>query len=380
MHPTAPLRRLIRDRDRGALAGWSPIAGRYKVSPEDFRVAELPRYRPSGTGDHLLASIEKRGISTMVMIEGLAKTLGRKTRDFGYAGLKDAVAVTQQWISLEHVDAAALHTAIEEHPALTLLESGQHGNKLRPGHLAGNQFTLVVRPFEGSPVFDAATLANAKLGLESLSRLGVPHGFGSQRFGKRGANLAKGLSILAGDPKHTARRMKKHLLRLILSAVQSEVFNRVLNARIDDYETVNTGDVAYLHDRGACFVVEDEATEQARAQAFEVSATGPLPGPSAMATSGAMQRIEADALKALQLTTEHFADLPFGLCRGERRALRVPLKDASAALTSDGALEFEFSLPPGAYATGVLDELIADAAAEPPRMEDSAAGITPPPA
>ena len=54
-----------------------------------------------------------------------------------------------------------------------------------------------------------------------------------------------------------------------------------------------------------------------------------------------------------------FDDLPFGLARGERRPLRVPLADPSAREV-DAGLELAFGLPRGAYATSVLRELLTD--------------------
>jgi tRNA pseudouridine13 synthase len=43
--------------------------------------------------------------------------------------------------------------------------------------------------------------------------------------------------------------------------------------------------------------------------------------------------------------------------RGERRAFRVPLTELEWSL-SDDVLTLSFSLPPGAYATSVLRELM----------------------
>jgi tRNA pseudouridine13 synthase len=50
--------------------------------------------------------------------------------------------------------------------------------------------------------------------------------------------------------------------------------------------------------------------------------------------------------------------------RGERRALRVPLADLEWSLSGD-ALTISFSLPPGAYATSVLRELMKVSPASP---------------
>jgi tRNA pseudouridine13 synthase len=65
-------------------------------------------------------------------------------------------------------------------------------------------------------------------------------------------------------------------------------------------------------------------------------------------------------LQALDLTGDEFRDLPFGIGRGERRPLRVPVTEASAAL-ADGGLRLSFALPKGAYATAVLREMLDEA-------------------
>jgi tRNA(Glu) U13 pseudouridine synthase TruD len=54
-------------------------------------------------------------------------------------------------------------------------------------------------------------------------------------------------------------------------------------------------------------------------------------------------------LKAVGLTT-----LPKKLAEGSRRALRVPLSDASAGTDQDGVPYVSFALPRGSFATAVL--------------------------
>ena len=77
-----------------------PITGAVRHEPEDFVVEEVPLYEPCGEGEHTYLWIEKRGVSTHAAIRLLGKALGRKEREFGYAGLKDARAVTRQFISI----------------------------------------------------------------------------------------------------------------------------------------------------------------------------------------------------------------------------------------------------------------------------------------
>src|SRR3546814_11566742 len=61
-----------------------------------------------------------------------------------------------------------------------------------------------------------------------MAEAGGPNYFGEQRFGGEGANLGNALAMFAG--KRFARAQRTHLL----SAARSELFNRVLAARVRD--------------------------------------------------------------------------------------------------------------------------------------------------
>lgn len=334
---------------RGDVGGM--FAGRYKVEPEDFVVDELPAYEPCGEGKHVWAWVEKRGLSTFDLIERLGQDLDMDHRALGYAGLKDAQSVSRQWVSLPDCDEARVRELGDGD--YRVLKVTRHGNKLRMGHLLGNRFSLTLR---GTGEGD---LERAQLRLAELQRLGVPNYFGEQRFGKRGANLQKGLEILRGNPKAFLRRMPKRLFGLMISAVQSEVFNRVVIARLGGLGAMLDGDVAMLHRNGACFRIDDAGKEQARADAFEISPTGPLPGGKMMTPLGAAKAIEDAALAALELDAAAFDVLPGGIASGDRRPLRVPLGDAAAVAVADG-LQLSFQLPKGSYATAVLRELLTE--------------------
>ncbi|HEX5052558.1 MAG TPA: tRNA pseudouridine(13) synthase TruD [Planctomycetota bacterium] len=337
----------MRPIPRGGSAGF--FRGRYKEATEDFVVEEVPAYEPGGSGDHVWMWIEKRGLSTLDLLHELALHLECDERAFGIAGLKDAQAISRQWVSLEHADERRCASLRGERFAV--LRTSRHGNKLRMGHLRGNRFVVVLR---GTATGD---LGKAQQNLAELVRLGVPNYFGEQRFGKRGANLQKGIDVLRGNARAFAARMPRRVFGLVISAVQSDVFNRVVAARRSALGTLQAGDLAFLHKNGAVFAVDDAAREQPRADSFELSPTGPMPGPEMPAPGGEVLAIEQDALRQLELTPADFEGLPFRLARGERRPLRVPVTDADASEVPAG-LQLQFTLPRGAYATAVLRELL----------------------
>src|SRR5438270_5263211 len=84
------------------------IGGVIKERPEDFFVQELPLYEPSGEGEHVYCEIQKVGITTFEAIDRLAAALRVSGRDIGYAGMKDARAVTRQLFSVWGTTEAAL--------------------------------------------------------------------------------------------------------------------------------------------------------------------------------------------------------------------------------------------------------------------------------
>lgn len=344
-----PLRPVPRGWPENGTAGF--FHGRYKVEPEDFVVEEVPAYEPSGAGEHVWMWIEKRGRSTLDLLRELGHLLGRHERSFGIAGLKDAQSISRQWVSLVDADERECGTLVGEN--FRVLRTSRHGNKLRLGHLRGNRFHIVLRESREQDV------ERARACLVELEQKGVPNYFGEQRFGKRGANLAKGLEVLRSDPRQAARRMPRRVFGLVLSAVQSEVFNRVVHRRLETLGTVLPGDLLQLHRNGAVFASEDPVAEQARADALELSPSGPMPGPDMMQPDGEVREIEAAALDELGLTGAEFDGLPFRLARGERRPLRVPLGEPAVDWTEHG-VRLAFTLPKGCYATSVLRELLID--------------------
>ncbi|MEZ5990501.1 MAG: tRNA pseudouridine(13) synthase TruD [Planctomycetota bacterium] len=385
-------------------ADLEPITARVRERPEDFVVDEVLAYEPSGAGTHSWLRLEKRGLSTFEAVRRLARALGRPERDLGYAGLKDRQAVTRQWVSIEHADEVAL--AELDVPGLTVLERTRHGNKCKLGHLRGNRFRLRLRGAgEGAAERARAVLAR-------LARRGLPNAYGEQRFGRDGATPELGAMLLAErfedflrlwaagacglaagdvaglgpeallergagrdrqvatalarwrdrDARKALRTIPRRFLSLCTAALQSRAFNAVLAARLDTLDRLLPGEQAVLHRNGALFLVTDAALEQPRCQAFELSPSGPLPGPSCARPEGEALAVEEAALRGLDLDPARFAVKAPWSWPGGRRPLRVPLAEVGLAeLDGDPPgtrdLELAFFLPAGSYATQVLHEL-----------------------
>jgi tRNA pseudouridine13 synthase len=154
--------------------------------------------------------------------------------------------------------------------------------------------------------------------------------------------------------------MPRGLLSLVVSAVQSEVFNRVLAARLDRIDTVVEGDLAFLHRNGAVFLVRDVAVEQARCDAFELSPSGPLPGPEMRWPEGPAAEIERVALASLEIDADLFGRMPRDSHEGARRPLRMRVQEVAVDAEAADVVRLRFVLDRGSYATAVLHELLVE--------------------
>jgi tRNA pseudouridine13 synthase len=339
---------------------------RIKTTPEDFVVEELPAYAPSGQGEHVFIRFTKRDANTMDAVRAIARALGCDPRAAGYAGMKDRRAVTTQSMSLQtprgttptDLAAKALGLALD---GITVHDATPHSNKLKPGHLAGNRFAITLRDLPPERVGEVTSA------LERVAREGVPNAFGAQRFGFRGDNPARALAWLRGDERPPR---DPRVLRLHWSALQSSVFNAVLDARVRDGTWVvpMLGDLLKLRSSGGLFGCADVQTDAARAASGEVSPTGPIVGARMRWPEGAPEELER------RMTAEILGE-GFDLAKtrslgeGTRRALRLWVEDLrweqveADSEHADGkagaCMRVYFVLPKGSYATTVLSAAAA---------------------
>jgi tRNA pseudouridine13 synthase len=334
------------------------IGGRIKTELEDFEVEEIPAYQPSGSGDFLYLWLEKRDMGAEYFARQVAKRLGIPADEVGTAGLKDRRAVTRQMVSVPARAEARLGQL--EGEGISVLHVGRHSNKLRPGHLHGNRFRILVR--------GADVQAGERLGplLDRLHRDGLPNFYGPQRFGLEGMTAVVGLALLRGQPPPAAapqsgKRMtfrSRFARKLALSAAQSVLFNHYLARRLTDglLRRVLPGDVMAKWPFGGMFVAEDVEREQARFDARETVPAGPMFGRKTFAAAAEAAAREAVVLQEAGLTPAAF--FRFGnLLQGTRRHNLVYVEDLTAIVEPEG-VRLTFTLPAGSYATVLLAEVM----------------------
>jgi tRNA pseudouridine13 synthase len=338
------------------------IGGRIKVSPEDFEVEEIPAYEPSGQGDYLFLWVEKRDLGAEYFARQVARRLGLAPGDVGTAGLKDRRAITRQMVSVPA--AAAERLAALDGDGIRVLGVSRHGNKLKPGHLRGNRFRILVR----DP--DPAALGGLEALLHRLRGEGLPNFYGPQRFGRDGGTVRLGLALLRKEPPPADASGRRPNLRspflrkLALSAVQSALFNHYLARRLADglLRRVLPGDVMAKWPVGGLFVAEDVAREQGRFDARETVTAGPIFGRKTFAAAGEAAAREEAVLGEAGLERPAFHG--FGkLMQGTRRHNLFYLDGLSAAAEPEG-VRLTFTLPAGSYATVLLREVMKSPAAD----------------
>jgi tRNA pseudouridine13 synthase len=322
---------------------------RFIPSPATFQVEEIPAYLPCGEGEHAYLWIEKQNLTTMDAVHRLANVLGVSDRDIGYAGMKDRHATTRQWLSVLGVDPARAQAVAVD--GVRVLATDRHKNKLRVGHLAGNRFEVVICDLADGEI----AAVEGRLG--TFAKKGIANRFGHQRFGASGDNVATGLAILRGTRHEPDARRRK----LLLSAVQSAVFNCVLDLRGEDdgLLLVREGDILEKTASGGQFVSSDVAVDQSRVDAGEVVPTAPMPGNRVRspAPGTAARSLEDRALACVGVGPDELARVGRSL-PGTRRpvVVKVTLGEPASSL-EPGGLRLRFTLPAGSYATVVLDAL-----------------------
>lgn len=399
----------------------APVGGVLKERPEDFLVEEIPAYQPSGAGEHIVLLVEKRNLSTLELVEVLARHFGVRTRAIGYAGLKDRLAVTRQVVSIHAPGRTPESFPALDHPRIRVLWADLHANKIRRGHLAGNRFSIRIRQVEPTAVLVARRV------LDALARAGVPNRAGEQRFGFLGNNHLVGRALLLDDaetavrlllgrsaehpdihaegrtlfeqgdyreaigafppsarterailralaagapPREAVRRMPRVPRHYYVTAFQSAVFNSVLDARLRDgtLRDLVEGDLAFVHDRGAVFSVDAaqlaDPSVAERLARIELSPSGPMWGDRMLRAGGAPGHAELRALEAAGVTPGDLHDFvrrERTRFDGARRPLRVPLRDPAVegGVDAHGTyVRCAFELPPGAFATVVMQEVM----------------------
>lgn len=321
-------------------------SGAIRMQPEDFRVVEDTGYTPSGDGEHLWLDIEKRGMNTVDVAQRIAQLAGVPGRSVGFAGLKDRNAVTRQpfTIQLPGQDDPDCSGWGDEN--MRIVSVSRHNRKIQRGRLAGNRFELVVRELEGNR-------DGLDERLRCIAELGVPNGFGEQRFG--GNNIARAHRLFRGELRRKPSKSKRGFY---LSAARSLIFNKVLERRIlsGTWNRVIDGEIVMLDGTRSTFAADAaDPGIQERCRAQDLHPTGPLAGEGESGVRGEVAALEREVIEQERELAEGLAKFRL---QADRRPLRMRVMDLEWEFEGSDALVLRFSLRAGCYATAVLRELL----------------------
>ncbi len=321
------------------------VTGVIRSTADDFQVDEDLGFEPAGRGEHILLQIRKRHLNTEAVARQLAKLAAVKLVDVGYAGLKDRMASTSQWFTVNLAGKPEPDWTVLASDDLQFITVARHDRKLRRGALQGNRFALVVRNLQGDVV-------DMEQRLTRISQQGVPNYFGDQRFGH--ANLEHATAMFEGQ----LRVKDRHQRGLYLSSIRSELFNRVLSHRVavNNWNCAVDGDVMMLNGTHSIFpVMQVDAEIEQRVMQHDIHPTGPLWGRGELRTCLWARQMEESVLQECNVWRNGLEQAELDQ---QRRALRLKVNDLNWNLLSSGELHLQFSLPPGSYATMVLREIV----------------------
>lgn len=374
---------MILDKDQSFSRAYSPlsITAEIKTSPEDFIVEENMSIALSGEGEHCWIYVRKRNCNTDWLAERLAKYCGVKRMAVSYAGLKDRKAVTLQWFSIQlpgmptpdwrDFETSFVNNNLDDrdsdgkisdsraesshHESVEIIQCFRHNRKLQRGALESNSFKLTLRNLSDNSDETYQALSER---CQCIAKQGVPNYFGSQRFGRNGNNLTQATKMFSRRGYKLARSKRS----LYLSAARSWMFNCILSKRVDNniWNTRIVGDVFMLNGKRACFKDEignSPEIEQINQRLLknEIHPTAVLWGDGDVMVTAAASDLELSIIEQYPVYRD---GLVAARVQAQRRACRVVPENVCFERQGDDVV-IAFTLPPGCYATVVLEEIFS---------------------
>ncbi len=282
------------------------VVARIKSQPSDFMVVEQS-IAATSHGEHVYLRLRKTNMNTAWLAKCIAETANVTVKDVGYAGRKDRFAITEQAFSCYLPGKQVSQWDRLEDDQVKILAVDRTSRKIRKGDLYGNQFVIRLRDVSG----------DLTRKLETVKSQGVPNYFGEQRFGRSMNNLRQAELLMSGKRRHCQQR------DLMLSAARSYLFNVNLSRQIAEQGWRSIGD----EQQGVLFGLSRDPQ------------TGELDLP--------------------EYCAHWVAGLRGFRIRSGLRNYKLVLREMSwDSLGRDW--QIRFVLPPGAYATSVLRELVHD--------------------
>ncbi len=341
-----------------------------KCLPEDFVVKEIPKIALRPKGRYLYLKLLKKNWNTMEAVQSMAKALGIKDKQIGFAGSKDRRAITEQVCSLCGV---RKEQVLNMHlPGISLTFLGYGDTPISLGDLQGNSFEIVIRNLEKTEKVQPLSF--------------IPNYFDEQRFGKENLSIGKYLlkkqfaeaaaclksaeveAYLQQHPNDYIGALKLlplRLLRLYLNAYQSYLWNETL-AQYLRKANIALKEIPYSLGSFA-LPYEENFHEENSLQELKI----PLIGFDYKETPNneKVQNILRELMKSEGISAEDFIlkQIPQLTLEGEMRKAFGEVKGLSLWEAEDDELhpgkkkvKVSFTLPKGSYATMVVRGMMAE--------------------
>lgn len=351
-------------------SGPKALEGRLKQLTEDFVVEEVLHHKPSGgSGNYTFFTLVKRGIDTNRALLMIARALGLSVNMFNVAGMKDARALTKQFVTVRAIPLEALASLKVRGISIEGVE--RVSKPLLKRCVRGNLFKVTIRRLK--LVKEEVAETTKELWRQVIEFGGLPNYYGYQRFGTVRSNTHKvGKLLVQGRVKDAAleflahpylneardayearkelsetldfakalkqfprrltyeiamlRYLAKHpndyvgalkrlplrVLKLFIQAYQSYLFNRVLSSRIEDAGNLRAlidGDrLQPLNGEGFSFTVTKSSISEAKAMLNSGKASLILPvlGFNSLRFEGSYKPIIKDVLEEEGVRLEDF--------------------------------------------------------------------------
>ena len=167
------------------------IGGHVRTVPEDFLVqevltsGEIADIDPAipeavgGTGDFLLCTLAKKGYDTFSALRKLSRALQVSSKKISAGGLKDANALTAQYVTVMGVEAS--HLACVNVVGMKIAPTRFVDAPISAKSLRGNRFNIKIRDIQLDHKKLNNTIGDFVGEINALG--GVPNFYGHQRFG-----------------------------------------------------------------------------------------------------------------------------------------------------------------------------------------------------
>lgn len=310
-----------------------------KSVPEDFVVDEVFKREFKEEGKYFIYHLKKRDITTEGAVSEICRHFGIQRKQVGYAGLKDKVAVTSQYISIYN------HKFKKDfiHDKISLDFVGKSTGPVSLGDLEGNNFKIVVRELDSDKIF--------------LKK--VPNYFDEQRFSTNNhiigkliikSDFKKACELILENDYHKAKQLMQVLNENPNDYVNAlkKISFKMLKLYVHAYQSYLWNELVFL------YLKDNFDSKQKKV---------PIPG-FGVVVDDEFESIYDDLLEKEDVSPRDFIirEIPDLSAEGTYRDLYIDYSDLTYSFKSEQGGKYTctltFYLPKGSYATMLVKNLL----------------------